>query len=132
MVSGWCRAARLGLFSIARRVWTDERGFVISLESVLVAAVLVFGLVGGMVELRDAMLAEFNDLANAIRAIDNSYSFSGVTSKGGSWVAGSSFKDPMSGISQQPAPSVNLPAIQIAPAATAVQSALNGSVPTGT
>lgn len=77
-------------------LWRDDNGFIVSAELVLVATITVVGLVTGLVCVRDAILGEFNDLSGAFRALDQSYSFSGMrgcrTRCGlSSWSAGSAF-----------------------------------------
>jgi hypothetical protein len=77
-------------------LWRDESGFIVSAELVLVATITVVGLVTGLVCVRDAILGEMNDLSGAFRALDQSYSFSGMrgcrTRCGlASWSAGSAF-----------------------------------------
>ena len=61
-----------------RKLWNDEAGFVISSELVLIATVLVIGLLVGMVSLRDQVVQELGDVADAISEITQSYSFTGV------------------------------------------------------
>jgi len=56
-----------------------EAGFIVSAELVLIATILVIGLIVGMVIIRDAMTAEMNDVAEAIGALDQSYSYAGIT-----------------------------------------------------
>ena len=75
-----------------KRLWLDQRGFVISTELVLIAVLLVIGLIAGLTTLRDQVVQELGDLAAAIGAINQSYSFSGVTGHSAS-TAGSVFAD---------------------------------------
>jgi len=75
-----------------QRLWHDQRGFVISTELVLIAVLLVIGLIAGLTTLRDQVVQELGDLAAAIGAINQSYSFSGVTGHSSS-TAGSFFLD---------------------------------------
>jgi Flp pilus assembly pilin Flp len=77
---------------LLRRLWNDQRGFVISTELVLIAVLLVIGLIAGLTTLRDQVVQELGDLAAAIGAINQSYSFSGVTGHSAS-TAGSVFAD---------------------------------------
>jgi Flp pilus assembly pilin Flp len=60
-----------------QRLWNDEGGFIISMELVLIATILVLGLVAGMVSLRDQLNAELADLGQAIGSIDQSFAISG-------------------------------------------------------
>ena len=74
------------------RLWSDEAGFVVSSELVLIATVMVIGLLVGMVTVRDQVLQELADVADAISEINQSYSFSAVTGHF-SRTAGSFFED---------------------------------------
>jgi len=71
-----------------------QGGFVMTSELILIATILVIGLIVGMVTVRDAVLAELEDTAEAIGSLDQSYAFQGVinaeTSAG---TAGSTFGD---------------------------------------
>ena len=64
--------------SIWSRLWRDERGFLVSLEIVLSAVLLVFGVLAGMQALRDATIQELADLGDAISAINEGF-VSGTT-----------------------------------------------------
>jgi len=77
---------------LLKRLWSDEAGFVISSELVLIATVLVIGLLTGLATVREAVVQELGDVANAIGIVDQSYSYSAVTSHNSS-TAGSSLAD---------------------------------------
>lgn len=70
----------------------DDRGFVVSAELVLVATIVVIGLITGLVTVRDQVIQELADVADAISEINQSYSWSGVTAHAAS-TAGSVFQD---------------------------------------
>ena len=75
---------------VLHRLWADEAGFVVSTELVLVATILVIGLVLGLTELRNQVVQELGDLAQAIANINQSYEYAGtlkveVASTAGSW-----------------------------------------------
>jgi Flp pilus assembly pilin Flp len=61
-----------------KRLWNDEAGAVISAEIVLVATILVIGMVVGLKSVRDAVVTELADVAQAIANVDQSYSYSGI------------------------------------------------------
>jgi hypothetical protein len=63
-------------------------------EAVLVGSVLGLGVISGASYLRDAANAEFEDMANSLRSVNQSYSYPEVRAKNGAYTAGSSFKDP--------------------------------------
>jgi Flp pilus assembly pilin Flp len=54
------------------RIWKEEEG-VISFEWTLLITLLTFGIVGGIAAARDAIIDEFGDAAQAMLAIDQSY-----------------------------------------------------------
>lgn len=70
----------------------DESGFVISTELMLVATILVIGLIVGQATLRDQVVTELADVADAISAVDQSYQLSDVTGHSSS-TAGTIFDD---------------------------------------
>lgn len=84
--------------NVARSLFRDEAGFIVSAELVLVATIVVVGLVVGLAEVQSAVVAELNDVGDAIGSLNQSYYVSGSTSyKGHHGVkasfAGSSFRD---------------------------------------
>lgn len=79
-----------------QKLWNDERGFVVSSELVLIATVLVIGLLVGMVSLRDQVIQELGDVADALSEMTQSYSFASVEYHAGAptaMTAGSFFND---------------------------------------
>jgi hypothetical protein len=79
------------------RFWSEQEGFLISLELILAAILLVFGMIVGMQVLRDAAAQELADLGMAIGAINNSFVIAGIAAPDnggvGSSVSGSTFTD---------------------------------------
>lgn len=75
-----------------KRMWKDEAGFVISAELVLLATIVVIGLIVGWATVRDQVIQELGDVAQAISEINQSYSWSAVTGHTSS-VAGTAFDD---------------------------------------
>lgn len=65
--------------SLFSRFCHDECGFVVSSELVLVSSIAVTGMIVGLVEVRDSMTAELDDLSDSIGSINQSYSFGGLT-----------------------------------------------------
>lgn len=78
--------------SLIKKLWSDEAGFVVSSELVLIGTVLVIGVTVGLSTLRDQVVQELADLAISIGSINESYSYSGITGHTSS-VAGSIFED---------------------------------------
>ncbi len=78
---------------VLHRLWADEAGFVVSTELVLVATVLVIGLIVGLTELRNQVVQELADTAQAIANINQSYFYDGVGKGDVAETAGSMFHD---------------------------------------
>lgn len=64
------------------RLYRDDRGFIVSAELVLIATLLVVGLIVGLSEVQHAVVAELNDVGDAIGKLNQSYSFSGFSKAG--------------------------------------------------
>ncbi len=75
-----------------KKLWNDEAGAIVSAEIMLVATILVIGMVVGLKSVRDAVLTELADVAQAIANVDQSYSYSGIDGHS-SGTAGSFFFD---------------------------------------
>ena len=58
--------------SLLYRVWKEDRG-VLTFEWVLLITVLVIGIVGGLSAVRDALITELGDVAEAMISLDQSY-----------------------------------------------------------
>jgi Flp pilus assembly pilin Flp len=76
----------------ALRLWRDEAGFVVSTELVLIATILVIGMITGLVTVRDAVVTELADVADAISEVDQSYSYGAITAHCAE-TAGTEFQD---------------------------------------
>ena len=74
------------------KLWKDEAGFVVSAELIFIATLLVIGLVTGWVAVRNAVTSELTEVAQAIGAVDQSYSYNGK-SNCSSATAGASVTD---------------------------------------
>lgn len=79
--------------AIIRNLWTDEAGFLVSSELVLVSSILVLSMVVGLSEVSRAINYELEDVASAFGSVNQSYRYDGLFSpdKGGDY--GSSFED---------------------------------------
>ncbi|MCA9179582.1 MAG: hypothetical protein KDB14_34235 [Planctomycetales bacterium] len=75
-----------------KKLWNDEAGAVVSAEIMLVATILVIGMVVGLKSVRDSVLTELSDVAQAIANVDQSYSYTGVDGHG-AWSEGAYFLD---------------------------------------
>ena len=74
------------------KLWSDEAGFIISSELVLIATILVIGMIVGLTTVRDQVVQELGDIAMAFSDLTQSYSFGGVSGHTSS-TAGSNFVD---------------------------------------
>jgi Flp pilus assembly pilin Flp len=74
------------------QLWNDEAGFVASTELVLIATILVLGMIVGLHTVRNAVVQELGDVAMAIGAVNQSYSYAGATGHSSS-TAGSFWAD---------------------------------------
>ncbi len=85
------RNLKLNLQRGATLLWQDQDG-VLSFEWTLLVTLLVLGIVGGLAAARDAVIDELGDVAQAMQALDGSYTIDfplvftidGVDSGGGS------------------------------------------------
>jgi len=59
------------------RLWDDDQGAVISSELVLVLGILVFGLIPGLVALRNSVIAALATMGNFLGRITPSFTYSG-------------------------------------------------------
>lgn len=104
---------------VLSKLWQDDAGFIVSAELLFLFTVTVLGLLVGWVHVRNAVVAELTDVANAILALDQSYAFVGIASTcaGDAQTAGSSLVDT----------SVALDIVTVAP--TVLTSPTTGCVP---
>ena len=80
------------MFNLARKLFRDEAGFVVSAELVLVATICVLGLVVGLSELSIGVNEELEDLGAAVGSANQSYTWNGAKGTKGYFV-GSCFTD---------------------------------------
>jgi hypothetical protein len=60
-----------------RTLWNDDQGAVISVELVLIISILIFGLIPGLIALRNSGIALMATLGNMANALVPSFTFSG-------------------------------------------------------
>lgn len=63
--------------SLFERLWADDRGAVISVELMLLMGILLFGMIPGLVAMRNSVNASFGTLGNILVRIVPSFTFSG-------------------------------------------------------
>ncbi len=78
--------------NIISRFWNEQDGAIISAEFILVATIMVLGVIVGLKSVRDSVVSELADVAQAIANIDQSYSYSAVTGHAAS-TGGAVFQD---------------------------------------
>lgn len=66
---------------ILNQVWREDDG-VLSFEWTIVTVVVVFGIVGGIGAIRDTIIDELGDMAEAVISFDQSFSFAGIPALG--------------------------------------------------
>ena len=69
--------------SLLRRMWADDRGSVVSTELVLVIGILIFGIIPGLVALRNSVNAALGTIGNTLTDLVPSFTFSGFAIGGG-------------------------------------------------
>jgi hypothetical protein len=75
-----------------QKLWNDDCGALIATEWVFVATILVLGIITGLVAVRQAVINELDEFANAVLSLNQSFSFSGQSNCQSS-TAGSQFID---------------------------------------
>jgi hypothetical protein len=61
-----------------RNLWKDEDGFgILTAEYLFIATILVLGLITGFVAIRQALISELVETAQAFMALNQSFSFTG-------------------------------------------------------
>ena len=75
-----------------RKFWSEETGAIVSAEIMLVATILVIGVIVGLKSVRDSVVTELADVAQAIANVNQSYSYSGVSGHH-AFTAGAAFFD---------------------------------------
>ena len=60
-----------------QRLWNDDRGALIATEWVFVATILILGIITGLIAVRQAVISELTEFANAVMALNQSFSFAG-------------------------------------------------------
>jgi len=63
---------------LLRKLWSDDCGALLASEFLFLFSMLVVGTVTGMTAMRQALVSEMVESGNALLALNQSYSFSGV------------------------------------------------------
>lgn len=75
-----------------KQLLSDEAGFVVSTELVLISTIVIIGMITGLTTLRDGVVQELSDVSAAIGSVENSYTFNSVNAHT-SATNGSAFTD---------------------------------------
>jgi hypothetical protein len=67
------------MHSLLSRLWADDKGAIVSMELVLIGTLLVFGLIPGMVALRNATNAALATQGTELLSAQTGFSFSGYS-----------------------------------------------------
>jgi len=65
------------MYQLMLKLWRDDCGALIATEWGFVATILVLGAITGLVAVRQAVISELTEFANAVMALNQSYSFTG-------------------------------------------------------
>jgi Flp pilus assembly pilin Flp len=63
--------------NLLRQLWSDDQGAVISTELILVLTVLIFGIIPGLVALRNSIIAAYGNIGNTLVELVPSFTYSG-------------------------------------------------------
>jgi len=61
-----------------KRLWSEETGAIVSAEIMLIMSILVLGVVVGLKSVRDSVVTELADVAQALANVDQSIYYSGT------------------------------------------------------
>lgn len=82
--------------SVTNASQSKQRGFAMAPELLLVSSVIFAGVTAGVTNMRDSILAETEDAAEAIGSLNQSYRYDGIRNNHGTArVGGSAFRDTM-------------------------------------
>ncbi|MGA8806749.1 MAG: hypothetical protein WB973_02650 [Thermoanaerobaculia bacterium] len=71
-----------------------QAGFIVTIELLLLATICVIGLIVGMTNVRDSVLAELSDVSESVGSLNQGYTVSSVSNAAGTAAtAGSAFSD---------------------------------------
>jgi len=88
----------LSVKHLLRRIWKEDQGF-LTFEWILLVTLLTIGIIGGIAAVRDAIIDELGDVAQAMLTVDQSFrvdpplAITVVHAQSTSGSAGFSFKD---------------------------------------
>lgn len=65
--------------NLISRLWSDDAGFIVSAELVLVATIVVIGMITGLVAIRKDVTSELTEVGQSIAAVDQSWAYSSLS-----------------------------------------------------
>ncbi len=65
--------------TLLTQLWTDDAGFVVSAELILISTITVLGLVVGLTEVSYGINQELEDVGAAFGSVNQTFRYSGVT-----------------------------------------------------
>jgi hypothetical protein len=63
---------------VITRLWNEQAGAIVSAEILMIGTILVLGVIVGLKSVRDSVVSELADLAQAIGNANQAYAYSGV------------------------------------------------------
>ena len=75
------------------KLLSDDAGFIVSAELVLVATIVVIGMITGLAILRNQVSQELTDVAMSVGSMSQSYAIAGTQQSDTAWTDGSGYKD---------------------------------------
>ncbi len=73
--------------NLMQKLWKDDGGFIVSFELMLIFVILLLGIIAGLTNLRNAVVAELTETGEAILALNQGYTISGLSGCSGSSAA---------------------------------------------
>ena len=63
--------------NLMQRLWNDDHGAIISVEWILIVSILIFGLIPGLVALRNSINSALATIGNILLQVTPTFTFSG-------------------------------------------------------
>jgi hypothetical protein len=70
------------MMTFAAKLWNDDAGAMIASEYLFVVTILIIGTIVGLAAVREAINTELGEVANALLALSQGYTISGVQGAG--------------------------------------------------
>ena len=77
-----------------RKLWSEDAGFIVSAELVIVATIVVIGMIVGLTSLRNQVVQELVDVGQSVGALSQSFAYTGTSdSNTQAWTDGGFYTD---------------------------------------